>query len=175
MPTRKAAKRTPKKSPAARSATSKKSATKRPAKNTATFKKAKDVANANGVVESRSDFGQHGSVAINRLPEPKLAIAKALDRLIRSVVPNADSVVKWGNACYLIPREPKPLIFASIMETKAGLNLALAGANLPDPDGLLEGTGKSMRHVKFKTVADAGRPALKDLIKQSAEIGLMGM
>lgn len=41
------------------------------------------------------------------------------------------------------------------------------GASLGDPDGLLEGTGKSMRHVKIKTVDDLS-VSLASLIKEAA-------
>ena len=38
------------------------------------------------------------------------------------------------------------------------------GASLPDPAGLLEGTGKYMRHVKVKPGHDVDTPALEALI-----------
>jgi hypothetical protein len=46
----------------------------------------------------------------------------------------------------------------------------LRGAALPDPEGLLEGTGKSVRHVKVRTVADVKRPGLKRLIVEAAKL-----
>ncbi len=46
----------------------------------------------------------------------------------------------------------------------------LRGAALPDPEGLLEGTGKSVRHVKVRTVEDLKRPALKKLILEAAKL-----
>jgi hypothetical protein len=46
----------------------------------------------------------------------------------------------------------------------------LRGAALPDPEGLLEGTGKSVRHVKVRTVADVKRLALKKLIVEAAKL-----
>jgi hypothetical protein len=46
----------------------------------------------------------------------------------------------------------------------------LRGAALPDPDGLLEGTGKSVRHVKVRTVTDVKKPALKKLIVEAAKL-----
>jgi len=38
------------------------------------------------------------------------------------------------------------------------------GAQLPDPAGLLEGTGAKMRHVKVRTLADVARPQLRALV-----------
>lgn len=39
------------------------------------------------------------------------------------------------------------------------------GAELPDPAGLLEGTGAKMRHVKVRTLADVARPELRELVE----------
>lgn len=41
------------------------------------------------------------------------------------------------------------------------------GAELPDPTGLLEGTGKLFRHVKIKSIADLSNPDLIRLLKFS--------
>ena len=46
----------------------------------------------------------------------------------------------------------------------------LRGAALPDPGKLLEGTGKSVRHVKVRTTADVKKPALKKLILEAAKL-----
>ena len=48
--------------------------------------------------------------------------------------------------------------FAIIPHT-AHVNLQLAdGADLPNPDGRIEGTGKRVRHVKVRSVEDARAP-----------------
>src|SRR5215813_4458641 len=41
------------------------------------------------------------------------------------------------------------------------------GVDLKDPRGLLEGTGKAMRHVKMFSVADVGRPGVRALVSQA--------
>ena len=46
----------------------------------------------------------------------------------------------------------------------------LRGTSLPDPEKLLEGTGKNLRHVKLWTVEDLKRPALKKLIVEAAKL-----
>lgn len=38
------------------------------------------------------------------------------------------------------------------------------GTELPDPDGILEGTGNPMRHVKIRTAEDLENPALRRLV-----------
>jgi hypothetical protein len=48
---------------------------------------------------------------------------------------------------------------------KAHVNLGfLLGTVLPDPHGLLEGTGKRLRHVKLRTPSDVDRPELRELM-----------
>jgi hypothetical protein len=39
------------------------------------------------------------------------------------------------------------------------------GSELPDPQGLLEGTGALFRHVKLKQPADLEKPALRTLLE----------
>lgn len=112
----------------------------------------------------RADLNQPGEVAIERLPEPRRSIARAA---IRAAVPGRTSVVKWGNACYYTNGRA----FASLIRTKTTVNLALAGVALPDPERLLERTGKSMRHVKLREVAQAQRPAVLALIRGSSQVG----
>ena len=58
----------------------------------------------------------------------------------------------------------------AVMPTKAGVSLSFnRGAVLPDPHGLLTGTGKLLRHVKLKTPADVDAPALRALIQAAAD------
>ncbi len=56
--------------------------------------------------------------------------------------------------------------YAYLMPMRGGyVNLGFyQGAQLPDPDGLLEGTGKSLRHVKVRQLATARQSGLRDLI-----------
>ncbi|MBS1839877.1 MAG: DUF1801 domain-containing protein [Acidobacteria bacterium] len=54
---------------------------------------------------------------------------------------------------------------------KEHLSLAfLRGAKLPDPEKLLEGTGKGVRHVKLWSVADVRRPGVRKLIAVAAKM-----
>ena len=45
-----------------------------------------------------------------------------------------------------------------------------SGASLPDPAGLLQGTGKRARHVKLTSPADLEQPALLALLEKALEI-----
>jgi len=55
--------------------------------------------------------------------------------------------------------------YAYIGVQKSHVNLGFYhGASLNDPAGLLEGTGKKLRHVKVRNMTEAKNPAIKKLI-----------
>lgn len=57
-------------------------------------------------------------------------------------------------------------MICSLMPAKTWVTLGIGwGAELPDPEGLLEGSGKVHRHVKLKSEADLKLPALEVLLK----------
>jgi hypothetical protein len=41
------------------------------------------------------------------------------------------------------------------------------GESLPDPDGLLVGTGKRMCHVKIRSLEECGNPPLRRLLEEA--------
>src|SRR5262249_3513661 len=54
----------------------------------------------------------------------------------------------------------------TLLLSKTGVKLGLAyGASLPDPEGLLEGSGKVHRHVPLKAAADIRKPGVARLLK----------
>jgi hypothetical protein len=59
--------------------------------------------------------------------------------------------------------------FCSIGPGRKYVNLYfMQGTSLDDPKGLLEGTGKNMRHVKIREAGELKNAALKGLIKTAA-------
>ena len=56
--------------------------------------------------------------------------------------------------------------FAYVNAFKAHVNVGFFhGAEIADPEGLLEGTGKFMRHVKLRSEGEVDTAALKKLIE----------
>lgn len=95
------------------------------------------------------------------------AISERLRALILDVLPGAVEWVDLGNrvAAYGTARRMRDLIFA-IAPHGAHVNLQFAdGVELPDPEGLFEGTGKRIRHVKNRSTNDVERPALRALVE----------
>ena len=85
------------------------------------------------------------------------AIERALRATIRREFPDAVEQVDFGNKLIAFGRSMKMrgLLFAIIAHT-TWVNLQLAdGAELPDPHGVIEGTGKRIRHIKIRSVEAA--------------------
>ena len=43
------------------------------------------------------------------------------------------------------------------------------GTDLADPQGILEGTGKQMRHIKIRNMPDLLRPAIRTYLREACE------
>jgi hypothetical protein len=95
------------------------------------------------------------------------AIERALRTTIRTAFPVAIEQVDFANKLIAFGRSMKirGLLFA-IIAHKSHVNLQLAdGADLPDPQGLIEGTGKRIRHVKIRSVEAASSPAVVAIVE----------
>ena len=96
-------------------------------------------------------------------------IAARVRRLFLEAMPGAveqvdppDGLIAYGTG----PRLGEQVL--AIAPHANHVNLQFAdGVDLADPAGLLEGTGKRVRHVKSRTLEDAERPALGELIAQA--------
>jgi hypothetical protein len=100
-------------------------------------------------------------------PENIKAIEQALRRVIRAELPDADERVDFGNKliAFGFSMRMRDLLFA-IIAHKEHVNLQLAdGAVLSDPIGLVEGTGKRIRHVKIRSVEAAESAPVRALIE----------
>ncbi len=61
-------------------------------------------------------------------------------------------------------------MFCFITTSARHINLGFPrGSTLPDPNGVLEGEGKAMRHIKFANLRDLERPFVRRYIRASIE------
>jgi len=68
------------------------------------------------------------------------------------------------------PKAEKNLVFA-IMPHMKHVNLMFSkGSQTPDPEGLLIGTGKQVRHIKITSEADTQNPAFQQLLKEALKL-----
>ena len=91
-------------------------------------------------------------------------LVQDLDALVRNTCPDFVPSLKWGNLTYHLKKNA-----CSIINHKQYVNLQVwGGAEFDDPKGLLQGTGKGMRHIKFMPGAKFNRTAVIAIIKQAA-------
>ena len=98
----------------------------------------------------------------------------ALRDLVRDVMPDANEQLDLPDRLLAFGFGPvggvriRGLAVALIPHA-AHVNVQLAdGADLDDPAGIVEGTGKRIRHVKCRRLDDVARPALRDLLEEQA-------
>ena len=75
-----------------------------------------------------------------------------------------DEAIKWQRPVY----SNGGTMFCYLHRSKNHVTLGFhQGASLDDPDELLEGTGKAMRHIKVRDRSDIRKRAIKSLLKQA--------
>jgi hypothetical protein len=97
-----------------------------------------------------------------------LATRKAVVAEVGACHESIFPIRKWISILYsTTPRRMKDNICLVVIYPDHVNLMFMRGVDLKDPKGLLEGTGKAMRHVKMLTVADAARPGVRQLLKQA--------
>lgn len=89
---------------------------------------------------------------------------EALRQLMHDTVPGVTEEFKWSRPVFRSNKD-----FAYLKTAKAYVTLGFFQfGKLNDPKGLLEGTGKDMRHIKIKNVSEIDRELLRDWFKTAA-------
>jgi hypothetical protein len=120
---------------------------------------------------TRAVQGKAAGRAIDAYVERKNAsladVASAVRRLVKKTVPAATEAVNaWG-----IPVFELNGAFCLLMVGKNHVTFGFTqGASIHDPDGLLEGTGKNLRHVKLKKPEQVDHPGLRRLVQEAAAL-----
>ena len=90
-------------------------------------------------------------------------LISALSGLVKKTAPEFTPTVKWGQGCWTLGGTPKVYIHAESNHVQFGF---YAGSTLKDPQGLLAGSGKYVRHVKVFTTSGIAREGLVALVEQ---------
>ena len=111
-------------------------------------------------------FGTFDDLMDQAVPERR-PVARRLREMVLDVDPEATEVVRLGDNAATYGLGPKKMSegYAYIMPHMNWVNLGFYnGAALDYPAGLLEGTGKKLRHVKVLSMEDAEKPVLRSLV-----------
>ncbi len=102
-----------------------------------------------------------------------------LRRLVRAAVPGVSERVYLGWRVIAFSRgqittgksAQMSKMFCGLAPLKDSVGLYFhRGAKLPDPEGLLEGAGKGMRHVKIRSAKDIRPAAIKKLVRAAHQL-----
>ncbi len=105
---------------------------------------------------------------VNITPEHLREIVRDLRAVITAIYPASCEVVRLGDRAATYGVGPKKMTegFVYIMPHKSWVNLGFyKGADLTDPDGILEGTGTKLRHIKIRSSHEAQTDAVQVLIR----------
>jgi uncharacterized protein YndB with AHSA1/START domain len=93
-------------------------------------------------------------------------LARRAADFIRGLMPGATEKVHlgWKNLVFGTGPKMGDMVLA-VGPLKERINIHLAGAGLPDPTGLMEGSGKAGRHVKIVSAQQLEDPALEALLR----------
>ena len=98
-----------------------------------------------------------------------LSLAEEIENLILTCVPQSHKVAKYGGTLFTVYPDEKEGQFCGVFIYKEHVQISFSlGAELDDPTGMLEGTGKRRRHVNFKDATDVNYDALEGLITQAS-------
>ena len=93
------------------------------------------------------------------------AIIRALRRFVKRAQPGLDEAVKWGNGCWIGRDGPVAYVYSATGYVQFGF---FRGSSLKDPKGLLEGSGRYVRHTKVRASSGIDERAFAALLRQAA-------
>jgi|SRR5215207_8825644 len=98
------------------------------------------------------------------LDNPQAEVAARLREIVRGRYPRLQEDIKWHVPVYSLGTTP----IVGIEGFKAHVNLKFfKGADLEDRHGILEGTGKGVRHARFRSPEDVEEDKIRGLIDEA--------
>ena len=94
-------------------------------------------------------------------------VVRGLRGLVKAIVPGVKQPVNsWGIPTF---ESPDPFCFYMVGKNHVTFGFHF-GTSLQDPERLLEGAGKNIRHVKLREVKDLKRKGLRRLVQSAARL-----
>jgi hypothetical protein len=115
---------------------------------------------------ARKDLGAPVDGFFAKQPPHLRPILDQLRAMIAEAAPEATATTKWGMPFYSVGENT----LCALAAFKAHVNLILPGppGTYADPGGLLEGDGKTGKHLKLRALAELPRPAVRGWLKTAA-------
>jgi hypothetical protein len=129
--------------------------------------RAKPAAAAARKPPPRADLGAPVDGFFTRQPAHIRPILEALREMVEDAAPEASSSIKWGMPFYMIGGAT----VCALAGFKSHVNLILPGppGTFDDPDGHLEGEGKTGKHLKLRALDELPRAAVRRWLQTAAD------
>jgi hypothetical protein len=116
----------------------------------------------------RADLGAPIDAFFVKHPPHLRAVLDELRAMVDEAAPEATSSIKWGMPFYTLDNQ----MMCALAGFKTHVNLILAGppGTYADPDGLLEGDGKTGRHLKVRALDQLPRAAVRGWLRTAAAL-----
>jgi len=116
----------------------------------------------------RADFGAPIDGFFAKQPPHLRSVLEELRRMVEEVAPDAAASIKWGMPFYSIGRT----MMCALGGHKSHVNLILAGppGSFADPEGRLEGAGKTGRHLTLRSLDELPRAAVRGWLRTAVEV-----
>ncbi len=143
-----------------------KAAKPKPKANTARKKSATKTERAPMKFGARKDLGAPVDGFFGKQPAHLRPILDQLRTMIAEAAPEATATTKWGMPFYSVGANT----LCALAAFKAHVNLILPGppGTYADPDGLLEGDGKTGKHLKLRPTDTLPRAAVRGWLRTAA-------
>lgn len=103
---------------------------------------------------------------LEKVAPDKKELVHSLNTMITRAAPGLQPSLKWGNLTYHHTKN-----VCSLVMHRHHINLQFWNPNgLRDPLHLLEGSGKTMRHIKIENKSDINRSYISELIRQATAL-----
>ncbi len=115
----------------------------------------------------RADFGAPVDGFIAKQPPERRALLDRLRKLVEAAAPDAEGALRWGMPTFTIGGR----MMCAIGAHKAHVNLILAGRpeTFVDPQGRLEGEGKTGRRLVLRQLSDLPEKPVRAWLEAAAD------
>ena len=91
-------------------------------------------------------------------------VIRGLRKFVKRIAPELQESVKWGNGCWIQGKAPVAYVYSAPDHVQFGF---FGGSALQDPNRLLQGQGKFVRHIKVRKRSDIDESAYATLLRQA--------
>jgi hypothetical protein len=114
----------------------------------------------------RKDLGAPIDAFFAKQPPHLRPVVEELRKMVEDAAPDASSAIKWGMPFFSVG----DAMMCAIAAHKSHVNLILSGppGTYADPKGLLEGDGKTGRHLKVRVLDELPRAEVRAWLETAA-------